>query len=199
MSCVSIGRPRFAQGHVSTAVTSCTISSETNASWAVSRCRGTICSLLVLMCFFYVSPFHSALSSGTFRSPFRLGRGVMLLTDTSAVPAAHFALCEKRRRGGGARGVFVWEITGGLRFAQAGLAEGREGRFFKRLPTDSCSPIQPPLSATASHKRSPSAGGDAHILIQPHSLVLYRRWNSKYTNCFECQGRNISLVKYLNQ
>lgn len=199
MNCVSIGHSRFAQGHMLTAVTSCTTSSETNESWAVSRCRGTICSLLVLMCFFYVSPFHSTLLSGTFHSPFRLRCGVMLLTDTSAVPAAHFTFCEKRRRGRGARDVFVWEITGGLRFAQAGLAEGREGRFFKRLPTDSCSPIQPPLSATASHKHSPSAGGDAHILIQPHSLVFYRKWNSKYTNCFECQRRNISFVKYLNQ
>lgn len=53
--------------------------------------------------------------------------------------------------------VFVWEMAGGYRFTVAGLAEGRKERLFKRLPTDSCSPIEPPLSATASHIHSPSA------------------------------------------
>lgn len=56
--------------------------------------------------------------------------------------------------------VFVWEMAGGYRFTVAGLAEGRKERLFKRLPTDSCSPIEPPLSATASHIHSPSARRD---------------------------------------
>lgn len=52
---------------------------------------------------------------------------------------------------------FVWEMAGGLRLTVAGLAEGRKERLFKRLPTDSCSPIEPPHSAMASHGHSPSA------------------------------------------
>lgn len=63
--------------------------------------------------------------------------------------------------------VFVWEMAGGYRFTVAGLAEGRKERLFKRLPTDSCSPIEPPLSATASHRHSPSARRETEILTQP--------------------------------
>lgn len=64
----------------------------------------------------------------------------------------------ERRRGREVCDVFVWEMAGGYRFTVAGLAEGRKERLFKRLPTHSCSPIEPQLSATASHRRSPSAG-----------------------------------------
>lgn len=63
----------------------------------------------------------------------------------------------ERRRGREVCDVFVWEMAGGSRFTVAGLAEGRKKRLFKRLPTDSCSPIEPTLSATSSHRHAPCA------------------------------------------
>lgn len=74
----------------------------------------------------------------------------------------------EKQRGREVGDVFVWEIAGGLRFTEAGLAKGRKDRFFKRLPTDSCSPIEPPLSATASYRYSPSDGRKIWILTQSY-------------------------------
>lgn len=82
----------------------------------------------------------------------------------------------KRCGGGGGEKcvVFVWEIAGGNRSAAAGPAERRKERLFKRLPTESCSPILPPWPPTDS----PLAGGEifySHTATQQTLSLLHNR------------------------
>lgn len=85
--------------------------------------------------------------------------------------------CERTRVGEveGERSVccVVWEMAGGYRFTVVGLAEGRRERLFK-TPTQRLL-LPDTLSATASHRQSPSARREMYPTTATVSLHKYHK------------------------